>query len=143
MRFLGVPLSHSRSTSLTSNIVTSRYIPWPPAPAPSQGPKREACTRGQAGGKGFEKLQSRGGKGFEKLSRKGSLGFEHRHRLDFIVERCLVVELKAAAKISEHNFAQTRAYLQTTNLDAAVVINFPSPENEDGPEIQFVAPRAQ
>ena len=26
--------------------------PWPPAPA-SQGPKREACTRGQAGGERF------------------------------------------------------------------------------------------
>jgi GxxExxY protein len=64
------------------------------------------------------------------------------HRLDFIVERSLVVELKAAAKISEHNFAQTRAYLRTTDLSAALVINFPSPENEDGPEIQFVAPRA-
>lgn len=60
------------------------------------------------------------------------------HRLDFIVERGLVVELKASAKISEHNFAQTRAYLKTTDLNSALVINFPSPENEDGPEIQFV-----
>ena len=63
------------------------------------------------------------------------------HRLDFIVERSLVVELKAAAKISEHNFAQTRAYLKTTALSSALVINFPSPENDQGPEIQVVATR--
>src|SRR6266581_7907716 len=79
MRFLGVPLIHSRSASLTSNIVTSRYIHGLLL-RPLRGPKQEACTRGQAGGKGFEKLQSRGGKGFEKLSRKGSLGFENRHK---------------------------------------------------------------
>src|SRR5205823_915141 len=65
------------SASLTSNIVTSRYI-HDLLLRPRRGPKGEACTRGQAGGKGFEKLQSRGGKGFEKLSRKGSLGFENR-----------------------------------------------------------------
>src|SRR6266446_2158356 len=67
MRFLGVPLTHSCSTSLTSNIVTSRYIHGLLL-RPLRGPKQEACTRGQAGGKGFE-----------KLSRKGSLGFENRH----------------------------------------------------------------
>ena len=47
---------------------------------PLRRPKREACARGQVGGKGFEKPQSQGGKGFEKLSREGSLGFENRQK---------------------------------------------------------------
>jgi GxxExxY protein len=63
------------------------------------------------------------------------------HRLDFIVDGNLVVELKAAGKISEHNFAQTSAYLRTTDLKTALVINFPSPEKEDGPEIEVVNAR--
>jgi len=63
------------------------------------------------------------------------------HRLDFIVDGNLVVELKAAGKISEHNFAQTSAYLRTTNLKTALVINFPSPEKDDGPEIEIIGAR--
>src|SRR5438128_5108259 len=66
--FWGVPLSHSCSASLTWNIVNSRYIHGLLL-RHLRGPKRgEACTRGQAGGKGFE-----------KLSREGFLGFENRH----------------------------------------------------------------
>jgi GxxExxY protein len=60
------------------------------------------------------------------------------HRLDFIVNRSLVIELKAAGSVSDRNFAQTRAYLKTTALRFALVINFPSAESDDGPVIEFV-----
>lgn len=63
------------------------------------------------------------------------------HRLDFIVDGSLVIELKATAKISEHNFAQSRAYLRTTGLSTALVINFPSPESKAGPEVKQVSSR--
>ncbi len=59
------------------------------------------------------------------------------HRLDFIVDRSLVIELKAAGSVSDRNFAQTRAYLKTTALRFALVINFPS-AGDDGPVIEFV-----
>ena len=87
-RFRGRPARHRRSTSLTSTIVTSRYIP---PPGLGTGPGQRRCVAwsavggmvlknpAPAGGKGFEKPQVRGGKGFEKLARKGSLGFENRH----------------------------------------------------------------
>src|SRR5260370_40176650 len=78
MRFLGVPLSQSRSASVTSNIVTSRYI-HASCSGPSGAETGSVYCAVRQGGKGFEKRQSRGGKGFEKLSRKGSLGFENRH----------------------------------------------------------------
>jgi hypothetical protein len=89
--FLRTPLPHSRSTSLSSIIVTSRNIDasWS-GMLPSTGDVYRAVRRGgkgfekpgPEGGKGFEKLQSRGGKGFEKVVRKGSLGFENRHDRD-------------------------------------------------------------
>lgn len=50
------------------------------------------------------------------------------HRLDFVIANVLVVELKAAAQLSEQNISQTRAYLKTTKLRAALLINFPTPQ---------------
>jgi len=52
------------------------------------------------------------------------------HRLDFVVENSLVVELKALAGIQKSHIAQTKAYLKTLGLKKALVINFPYPEPE-------------
>lgn len=57
-------------------------------------------------------------------------------RLDFIVDDCLVVELKAASKLSKGNESQTTAYLKTTNLSEALLINFPVVFSDDGIEVK-------
>ena len=54
------------------------------------------------------------------------------HRLDFIVNSCLVVELKAAVSISKGNRAQLKSYMRTLNMDEGIIINFPYPYREDG-----------
>jgi GxxExxY protein len=60
------------------------------------------------------------------------------HRLDFIVEGKLVVELKAATSISKSHIAQLTSYLKTLGMKKGMLINFPYPE-KDEPEMQVVA----
>ncbi len=60
------------------------------------------------------------------------------HKLDFIVERKLVIELKAAASISKGNISQTKSYLKTLGLKKGLLINFPYPDQEE-PEIEEVS----
>jgi len=50
------------------------------------------------------------------------------HRLDFIVENKLVVELKARTSISPSNVGQTKSYLKTLNLTTGIIVNFPYPD---------------
>lgn len=45
-------------------------------------------------------------------------------RLDFIVERQLVLELKAVAELAPVHLAQLRTYLTITGLQLGLVINF-------------------
>jgi len=52
------------------------------------------------------------------------------HRLDFILDRQLVVELKAWASITSSHVGQTTAYLKTLKLHDALLINFPYPDKE-------------
>ena len=52
------------------------------------------------------------------------------HRLDFILENELVVELKAVGSISKSHVSQTQAYLRTLGLTNGVVVNFPYPEKD-------------
>ncbi len=59
------------------------------------------------------------------------------HRLDFILEDKLVVELKAAAKITESHIGQTRAYLNTLGLKDGIIVNFPYPDKKQ-PEIKRI-----
>lgn len=59
------------------------------------------------------------------------------HKLDFIIERKLVVELKAAASLSKGNISQTRSYLRTLGLKKGLLINFPYPD-ADEPEFEEV-----
>ena len=50
------------------------------------------------------------------------------HRLDFIVEKKLVVELKAQSNLTLSNVGQTRSYLKTMKLPNGILVNFPYPD---------------
>jgi len=52
------------------------------------------------------------------------------HRLDFILDEQLVVELKAWASITSSHVGQTTAYLKTLKLHHGLLINFPYPDKE-------------
>lgn len=56
------------------------------------------------------------------------------HRLDFILEDKLVVELKAQSSITPSHEGQTRSYLKTLGLTDGIIVNFPYP---DKPEPDF------
>jgi GxxExxY protein len=46
------------------------------------------------------------------------------HRLDFLVEGKIVVELKAISQLEDIHFAIGRSYLKATNLDHGLLFNF-------------------
>jgi len=46
------------------------------------------------------------------------------HRLDFLVERRVVLELRAISALEDIHFAIVRSYLKAANLDAALLLNF-------------------
>jgi GxxExxY protein len=46
------------------------------------------------------------------------------HRLDFLVEGKIVVELKAISQLEDIHFAIGRSYLKATNLDDGLLFNF-------------------
>ena len=48
-------------------------------------------------------------------------------RMDFLVERCLIVELKAIERITDVHVAQALSYLKATGLPLALLINFNVP----------------
>ena len=60
------------------------------------------------------------------------------HRLDFIIESDLVVEIKATNTITRIHMGQTQAYLRVTGIKKGLIINFPYPEKEEGPDFQEV-----
>jgi len=60
------------------------------------------------------------------------------HRLDFIINGILVVELKATSSISKSHEGQTFAYLRATGLMRGLIINFPYPDKEE-PDFQTVS----
>ena len=45
-------------------------------------------------------------------------------RVDFLVEECISVELKAAIKLEDVHFAQAINYLEAYNLEIGLLINF-------------------
>jgi GxxExxY protein len=53
-------------------------------------------------------------------------------RMDFLVERRVVVELKAAEKIASVHVVQMVAYLKMTKLKLGIIINFNVPALKDG-----------
>jgi len=46
------------------------------------------------------------------------------HRLDFLVEQKVIVELKAISALEDVHFAIVRSYLKAANLDDALLLNF-------------------
>ena len=60
-------------------------------------------------------------------------------RADLIVNKDLIVELKATKSITPAMTTQAQKYLQLLNLQHALVINFPQPSGEDC-EILVVEP---
>ena len=57
------------------------------------------------------------------------------HRLDFILDGKLVVELKASSSITASHVGQTTAYLKTLKLHNALIVNFPYPD-KDSPDFK-------
>jgi len=46
------------------------------------------------------------------------------HRLDFLVESCVVVELKAISALEDIHFAIVRSCLKAAELESALLLNF-------------------
>src|SRR3954464_11845014 len=46
------------------------------------------------------------------------------HRLDFLIEKCLIVEVKAIADLVPVHFAVVRSYLKAADLEDALLLNF-------------------
>ena len=46
------------------------------------------------------------------------------HRLDFLVENALIVELKAISSLENIHFAILRSYLKAASIDDALLLNF-------------------
>ena len=54
------------------------------------------------------------------------------YKIDFIVEKCLVVEIKCVAKLLPVHKAQLLSYLQLTGLMLGLLLNFNVPHMRDG-----------
>ena len=52
------------------------------------------------------------------------------HRLDLLVEKKIIVELKAVKELTDIHFAQLRSYLKATGLKAGLLLNFAKPTLE-------------
>ena len=52
------------------------------------------------------------------------------YRADLLVERCVVVELKAAAKLTNVDMAQGLNYLKASKLKICLLLNFGKPKLE-------------
>lgn len=46
------------------------------------------------------------------------------HRLDFLIEQKVILELKAIAALEDIHFAVVRSYLKAANLSDALLLNF-------------------
>ena len=49
------------------------------------------------------------------------------HRLDLVIEREIVLELKAIKALEDVHFAQVRSYLKATGLHVGLLLNFNAP----------------
>ena len=53
-------------------------------------------------------------------------------RLDLLIDKCLVVELKAVNELADIHIAQVLSYLKTTELQLGLLINFNTKYLRDG-----------
>ena len=56
----------------------------------------------------------------------------HRYRLDFVVEKKVVVELKAVSNLNEIHKAQLLSYLKASELEVGLLLNFNVTRLKDG-----------
>jgi GxxExxY protein len=49
------------------------------------------------------------------------------HRLDIVVRKTVIIELKAVSAIVDIHVAQTLSYLKATNMEVALIMNFGLP----------------
>ena len=52
------------------------------------------------------------------------------HRLDLLVEKKIIIELKAVKEFADIHFAQLRSYLRATGLKIGLLLNFSRPTLE-------------
>jgi GxxExxY protein len=52
------------------------------------------------------------------------------HRLDLLVEKKIIIELKAVKEFADIHFAQLRSYLKATGLKIGLLLNFSKPTLE-------------
>ena len=52
------------------------------------------------------------------------------HRLDLLVEKKIIVELKAVKELTDIHFAQLRSYLKAADLRVGLLLNFAKPTLE-------------
>ena len=52
------------------------------------------------------------------------------HRLDLLVEKKIIIELKAVKELMDVHFAQLRSYLKATGLKVGLLLNFAKPTLE-------------
>jgi len=52
------------------------------------------------------------------------------HRLDLLVEKKIIIELKAVKEFADIHFAQLRSYLKATGLKTGLLLNFSRPTLE-------------
>lgn len=59
-----------------------------------------------------------------------------RHRLDLVLNDCVIVELKTVEELSKAHYAQVRSYLRATRFPVALLVNF-STEMADYRRIEY------
>jgi GxxExxY protein len=65
------------------------------------------------------------------------------YTIDFIVENCLVVEVKSVEKVLPVHRAQILTYLKLTDLPLALLLNFKVPHMRDGVSRFINAPECE
>lgn len=60
------------------------------------------------------------------------LKFEQAYRLDLLVDRCVIVEVKAVSALADEHEAQLRTYLRLTGCKVGLLINFNVVHVRDG-----------
>jgi GxxExxY protein len=50
-----------------------------------------------------------------------------KHRMDFVIRKCVVVEIKSADNFDAAHFAQVKSYLKATGCKVGLLLNFKKP----------------